>query len=154
MEVKASAFFTKEQQEQIRAAIMEAEKETSGEIRVHIETRLKGSVLDRAAWIFHKIGMHATENHNGVLFYLAVTKREFAIIGDGGINSVVPENFWDQTKEVLQEHFRKGNFTEGLIEGILLAGKQLKEHFPFLKNDTNELPDEISFDDPEKSTVL
>ncbi len=154
MEVKASTFFTKEQQEQIRAAITEAEKETSGEIRVHIETKLRGSVLDRAAWIFHRLGMHATENHNGVLFYLAVKNRQFAVIGDSGINAVVPKDFWDHTKEVLQNHFKEGKFAEGLIEGILTAGKQLREHFPFLKGDINELPDEISFDDPEKPPVL
>lgn len=154
MEVKASTFFTKEQQEKIRAAIMEAEKETSGEIRVHVETKVKGNVLDRAAWIFHKIGMHATEKHNGVLFYLAVTNRQFAVIGDSGINAMVPKNFWDQTKDVLQYHFKQGKFTEGLIEGILTAGLQLREHFPFLRGDINELPDEISFDDPEKPPVL
>src|SRR5512140_1422962 len=154
MEVKASTFFTKEQQEKIRAAIMEAEKETTGEIRVHIETKIRGSVLDRAAWIFHRIGMHATENHNGVLFYVAVKNRQFAIIGDRGINAVVPENFWDHTKEVLQYHFKQGKFTEGLIEGIHIAGTQLREHFPFLKGDVNELPDEISFDDHEKQPVL
>ena len=154
MEIKASAFFTKDQQLQIREAIKLAEKETSGEIRVQIESSVSGSVLDRAAWIFNKIGMHATENHNGVLFYLAVTNREFAVIGDGGINAVVPENFWDEIKETLQKHFKTGKFTEGLIEGILLAGNQLREHFPRKKDDINELPDEISFDDPEKPSVL
>ncbi len=154
MEVKASTFFNREQHEQIRSAIAEAEKETSGEIRVHIETKLNGSVLDRAAWIFRKIGMHATDSHNGVLFYLAVTNREFAVIGDGGINSVVPAGFWNRIMEILQENFRTGRFTEGLIEGILLTGKQLREHFPRMKDDVNELPDEISFDDPEKPATI
>lgn len=154
MEVKAAAFFTKDQQEQIREAIKLAEKETSGEIRIHVESRTSGSVLDRAAWIFKKIGMHATENHNGVLFYLAVANREFAVIGDGGINAVVPANFWDEIKDTLQKHFKSGKFTEGLIEGVLLAGNQLREHFPRMKDDINELSDEISFDDPEKPTVL
>jgi uncharacterized membrane protein len=154
MEVKASTFFSREQQEQIRSAIAEAEKETSGEIRVHIETKLNGSVLDRAAWIFRKIGMHATDSHNGVLFYFAVTNREFAVIGDGGINSVVPAGFWNRIMEILQENFRTGRFTEGLIEGILLTGKQLREHFPRMKDDVNELPDEISFDDPEKPATI
>jgi uncharacterized membrane protein len=149
MQEKASTFFTKEQQDQIRNAIKEAEGKTSGEIRVHIETRLNGSVLDRAAWIFGKLGMHTTERRNGVLFYLATENKEFAVIGDKGINALVPENFWDKIKEILVGHFRNGEFTEGLIEGILMAGNKLGEHFPISKDDKNELPDDISFDDPE-----
>jgi uncharacterized membrane protein len=154
MEIKASTFFTREQQEQIRDAIKEAEKETSGEIRVHIETSFKGNLLDRASWIFKKIGMHTTDDHNGVLFYLAVRNKEFAIIGDSGINSKVQKNFWDNIKGVLQKHFKSEKFTEGLIEGILLAGNQLKEHFPHMKDDINKLTDEISFDDPDKPAEL
>jgi len=150
MEIKASTFFTREEQIQIRDAIKKAEGETSGEIRVHIETKLSGNVLDRAAWIFKHIRMHETENRNGVLFYLAVRNKEFAIIGDGGINSRVPENFWDKTKNIIQKHFRTGKYSEGLIDGILIAGEQLKEHFPHKKDDRNELPDEISFDDTEQ----
>jgi uncharacterized membrane protein len=154
MEVKASTFFTREQQEQIRDAIKEAEKETSGEIRVHIETSFKGNVLDRASWIFNRIGMHATDDRNGVLFYLGVRNKVFAIIGDTGINSRVPKTFWDNIKKVLQERFKAGKFTEGLIEGIHIAGHQLKELFPIRKDDINELPDEISFDDPDKTAEL
>jgi uncharacterized membrane protein len=149
MEIKASSFFTREQQIQVRDAIKEAEGETSGEIRVHIETKLSGNVLDRAAWIFKRIGMLETQNRNGVLFYFALQNREFAIIGDGGINSKVPENFWDKIKKILQEHFSNGKYAEGLVEGILMAGMQLKEHFPRQKDDKNELPDKISFDDTE-----
>lgn len=149
MDIKASTFFTKEQQAQIRDAIKEAEKNTSGEIRVHIETNVSGNVLDRASWIFRKIGMHATDNRNGVLFYLAVRDKKFAIIGDKGINAVVPENFWDTTRDLLQTNFREGKFTEGLIEGILLSGKLLREHFPYMKDDVNELSDDISFDNPD-----
>jgi uncharacterized membrane protein len=149
MEVKASTFFSREQKLQIRDAIKEAEDETSGEIRVHIETKLAGNVLDRAAWIFDRIGMHETDNRNGVLFYFAVRSKEFAIIGDGGINSKVPDNFWDEIRNTILKYFRVGKYSEGLIEGILMAGRQLKEHFPHKKDDVNELPDEISFDDTE-----
>lgn len=149
METKASTFFTKEQQEQIRNAIKEAESVTSGEIRVHIETRLTGDVLDRAAWIFRKIGMHATDKRNGVLFFFAVRDHKFAIIGDRGINAVVPENFWDNIKKTFVEYFGEGKFTEGLINGILMAGTQLRKHFPASKDDINELPDDISFDEPD-----
>jgi len=147
MEIKASTFFTREEQIQIRDAIKEAEGETSGEIRIHLETKFSGNVLDRAAWIFKRIKMHETENRNGVLFYFAVQNKEFAIIGDGGINSKVASDFWDKIKNSLQKQFRNGKYAEGLIEGIIMAGMQLKEHFPHEKYDKNELPDEISFDD-------
>ena len=144
--MKASKFFTQEQQAQILAAVKEAENETSGEIRVHIETFCREDVLDRAAWIFKKLGMHSTAERNGVLFYLAISDKKFAVIGDAGINSKVPVGFWDDVKELLQENFRSGRFTEGLSEGIILAGTHLKKHFPHRKDDVNELPDEISFD--------
>ena len=94
--MKASSFFSKEQQAQILAAVRGAEKETSGEISVHIESSLNEDVLDRAAWLFHKLGMDKTADRNGVLFYLAVDDRKFAIIGDAGINSKVPAGFWDE----------------------------------------------------------
>jgi uncharacterized membrane protein len=144
--MKASSFFTREQQDLILASVKEAEKETSGEIKVHIETSFKGEVLDRAAWVFGKLGMHKTALRNGVLFYLAVKDRKFAIIGDAGINAKVSAGFWDEISELLRKNFREGKFTEGLSEGILLAGQQLKTHFPYMKDDINELSDEISFD--------
>ena len=144
--MKASTFFTEEQQAKILAAVKEAENETSGEVRVHIETFCKEDVLDRAAWIFKKLGMHSTAERNGVLFYLAISDKKFAVIGDAGINSKVPVGFWDDVKELLQENFRSGRFTEGLSDGIILAGTHLKKHFPHRKDDVNELPDEISFD--------
>ena len=144
--MKASSFFTKEQQAQILASVKEAEKATSGEIRVHIETSFTGDVLDRAAWIFGKLGMHKTAARNGVLFYLAVSDRKFAIIGDAGINAKVPAGFWDEISLLLQKNFKESKFAEGLSEGIILAGKQLKTHFPYSKDDVNELSDEISFD--------
>jgi len=147
--MKASTFFTKEQQAHIRSAIKEAEENTSGEIRVHFETSLRGDVLDRAAWIFKKIGMHKTSSRNGVLFYLAITDKKFAVIGDWGINKKVPEGFWDNIKSILEKYFREEKYSEGLAKGILMAGEQLKEHFPHKRDDINELPDEISYDIPE-----
>ncbi len=144
--MKAASFFTQEQQDRILAAVREAENETSGEIRVHIETYCSEDVLDRAAWVFNKLGMNKTAERNGVLFYLAVNDKKFAVIGDAGINSKVPEGFWDRVKELLQVKFREGNFTDGLSEGIILAGSHLKKHFPHRNDDVNELPDEISFD--------
>ena len=143
--MKASSFFSKEQQAQILASVREAEKETSGEIRVHIESKLKGDLLDRAAWLFKKLGMHKTAERNGVLFYLAVGDRKFAILGDAGINAKVPAGFWDDVSELMTKNFKEGKFTEGLSEGILMAGEHLKIHFPHRPDDVNELSDEISF---------
>ena len=144
--MKASSFFSKEQQAQILSAVKEAEMETSGEVRVHIESSLQGDVLDRAAWLFKKLGMDKTAERNGVLFYLALNDRKFAILGDAGINAKVPSGFWDDISEILKKNFKEGKFTEGLSEGILLAGEHLKIHFPHKQDDVNELPDEISFD--------
>ena len=117
--MNAASFFTKEQQAEIMSAIKQAEEASSGEIRVHIETTCPEDVLDRAAWIFNKLNMHKTADRNGVLFYLAVRDRKFPVIGDGGINAVVPEDFWEQIKETLQKYFREEKFTEGLTKGIL-----------------------------------
>jgi uncharacterized membrane protein len=138
-------FFTEQDQLAIKNAIIQAEKGTSGEIHVHIEDKFRGDVLDQASYIFKKLKMHETEQRNGVLFYLAVWNRKFAIIGDSGINSKVPEGFWDLIKEKMTEHFRNDRFSEGLQEGIKLAGEKLIEYFPYLENDANELSDEISF---------
>ncbi len=144
--MKASTFFTREQQEAITRAIGEAEHATSGEIRVHIETSCKGDVLDEAAWLFRNLGMHRTADRNGVLIYLALKERKFAIIGDTGINAVVPLGFWDNIRDHMKQRFSENLFAEGLTEGIIMAGEQLKEHFPHAKDDINELTDTISFD--------
>lgn len=151
--MKASTFFTPEQQEVIVRAIGEAEHATSGEIRVHVETSCKVNVLDEAAWLFKKVGMHKTADRNGVLIYLALKERSFAIIGDSGINAVLPAGFWDGIRDHMQSRFSKGHFTEGLAEGVQMAGEKLREHFPRSKNDVNELPDAISFDNDETATV-
>ena len=144
--MKASTFFTSEQQAAIVRAIGEAEHATSGEIRVHIETSCKADVLDEAAWLFRKVGMQKTADRNGVLIYLAVKERKFAIIGDTGINSVVPLGFWDEIRDHMKQRFSENRFTEGLTEGIIIAGQQLKEHFPHTRDDVNEIADTISFD--------
>jgi uncharacterized membrane protein len=141
----ASEFLTKEQKIKITDAIAQAELNTSGEIRLHIETRCSIDVLDRAALVFAKLDMHKTALRNGVLFYMAIQDKKFAILGDAGINAKVPADFWDTIKEKMAEHFKCGQFAEGLEKGILMAGKQLKEHFPRQNDDVNELSDEISF---------
>ena len=142
----ASQLFSPEQKAQIVSAIQEAEKQTSGEIQVHIESTCKGVVLDRAAQVFKLLKMYQTKERNGVLVYLAVVDHKFAILGDAGINAKVPSDFWESTKDLMASHFRQGKFTEGLIEGIHHAGDQLKTHFPYdHRDDQNELSNEVSF---------
>ena len=141
----AENFFSKTEKEKLLNAITLAEKNTSGEVRVHIDSLCKEEVLDRAAFIFNKLGMKNTKLRNGVLFYLAVKSKKFAIIGDSGINSVVPENFWNDVKENIAVHFSQGEFANGLCVGIEMAGEHLKKYFPHQEDDINELPDDISF---------
>lgn len=143
--MKPSEFFTKEQKKQITEAIKEAELNTSGEIRLHVEKRCKIDVMDRAAYIFDKLNMQKTEKRNGVLFYLSLEDRKFAILGDAGINAVTPDNFWDEIKDTILEHFKENKYTEGLVKGIKMAGDALKEYFPYQSDDVNELSNEISY---------
>ena len=138
-------FFSKEEKDDIKKAILNAELDTSGEIRVHVESECKEEVLDRAAFLFKKLGMENTSYRNGILFYLAINSQKFAIIGDQGINAVVPENFWVDIKTQMSEQFNNGKFADGLSEAISATGKHLKKHFPHHIDDINELPDEISF---------
>ncbi|MDD5570815.1 MAG: TPM domain-containing protein [Bacteroidales bacterium] len=141
-----SKFFTEEQKALIAEAIARAERETSGEIRLHIDSHCKGDVLDNAAYIFAKLKMHKTKLRNGVLFYLAVNNKKFAILGDAGINAVVPKNFWNDVKDKVISNFKEEKYTEGLIAGIEMAGYKLKEFFPYKEGeDKNELSDDISF---------
>lgn len=139
------ALFSESDQERIREAIEAAEKNTSGEIRISAEKNSKEDPLDRAANYFHKIGMDKTALRNGVLIYIATEDKKFAIIGDSGINQVVPADFWETTKEAMLEHFRVGDLVQGLITGIHMAGEKLKEYFPYSDGDKNELPDDISY---------
>ena len=142
--MNAKNFFTQDQKLAITKAITQSELQTSGEIRLHIDSNCEVNVLDSATLIFRKLKMHKTELRNGVLFYLAVSDKKFAILGDKGINEKVPENFWDNIKELMLDHFKKQQFTEGLCKGIEMAGEKLKTHFPLQSNDTNEITNEIS----------
>ena len=135
---------TAKEEEEIINAIVEAEKNTSGEIRVHIESSAKIDHFSRAQQIFHFLKMDNTKEGNGVLIYVAVDDRKFVIRGGEGIDKVVPKGFWDATKDVIAGHFKKGNFKQGIVEGILMAGKELEAHFPWNHNDVNELNDAIS----------
>jgi uncharacterized membrane protein len=138
-------FLGKENEKLIKKAIKKAEKVTSGEICLHIESSCKENVLDRAAWVFKTLEMHKTDQRNGVLIYLSIDDQKFAIIGDAGINAVVPPGFWDGVKTIMINRFTVREYAEGLIAGIEMAGEKLKEFFPWQKEDLNELSDEISY---------
>ena len=141
---KLEDFLSENDEKEIVKAIRTAESKTSGEIRVHIESSLQGNIEQHVLEVFHQLKMHNTKLQNGVLIYIAVNDKSFAIYGDKGINSVVDKDFWDSTKNVMQNHFKNADFKQGLIDGILKAGEELKAHFPWSIDDENELSNEIS----------
>ncbi|RCS26334.1 TPM domain-containing protein [Polaribacter sp. WD7] len=141
---KVEAFLTPQEEEEIIAAIRIAEQNTSGEIRVHIESSSEKDHYQRALEVFHLLKMNNTKDKNGVLIYVAVHDKKFVIYGDEGINKVVSKDFWNATKDVMQNHFKHKDFKKGLIDGILKAGEELKVHFPWQIDDINELSNEIS----------
>jgi uncharacterized membrane protein len=143
------ALFNDEEQQRIRQAIERAEKNTSGEIRICVEKTCSEDPLDRAASYFFKLEMEKTQLRNGVLIYLSTNDHKFAIIGDSGINQLVPADFWDKTKEAMLQRFKENDLIQGLVTGIERAGKQLQRYFPILTGDRNELSDDIAFMDGE-----
>jgi uncharacterized membrane protein len=138
-------FFSKEQQKAITNAIVQAELNTSGEIRVHVESYCKGNPMKRALSLFHSLEMNKTQLHNGVLFYIAFKSHKLAIIGDEAIHRHVKQSFWNEQSANMQALFAQNLYTEALVAAILAAGEKLKEHFPHAETDVNELSDEISF---------
>ena len=139
-------FFSADEQKRILEAIEKAEDHTSGEIRLHLEGRCPTEEpLDHAKELFFQLEMDKTAQRNGVLIYLATASHRFAILGDEGIHRVVPENFWEDVKELMVSHFREDDFGQGMVEGIARIGEKLHEFFPWQSDDANELPDEISF---------
>lgn len=143
---KPEQFFFKEEEEKIIKAIKEIENHTTTEIRVHITSKVKkGKILEEAKKTFLKIGMDKTKERTGVLFFFAIKNREFAIIGDEGINNKAGLDFWKETARKMENFFRKDEFGEGIVFGIYEIGNILKKYFPYNKNDNNELVDELSF---------
>ena len=135
---------TAEEEQEIILAILDAELNTYGEIRVHLESTSKIDHYQRAQEVFHVLKMDNTRQRNGVLIYVAVTDHKFVICGDEGIDQAVPNDFWNTTRDTMAAHFQKGEFKSGIIAGIESAGKELKAHFPWHPDDRNELPDAIS----------
>ena len=131
--------------EAIEVAIRSAEKHTSGEIRVHIDEHCEEDVLDRAAFMFSELDMHRTDARNGVLIYIAYQDHKMAILGDVGIHTQVGQDFWDDSRAKMIDHFREGNYTEGICIGVAAVGQKLKHYFPYQSDDTNELSNEVTF---------
>ncbi|MBI4711458.1 MAG: TPM domain-containing protein [Candidatus Omnitrophica bacterium] len=138
-------FFSKEEKRKILAAVREAEKNTSGEIRVHLEYHAQEPVYGHAQKVFQRIGMTKTAQRNGVLIFLATGNKKFAVWGDVGINEKVPEGFWNDVVHLMQDHFKQDKFAEGISEAVLRIGEKLKAYFPYETHDKNELPDHISY---------
>lgn len=138
-------FFQPEDEDRIIAAIQEAELNTSGEIRVHLEDNLKTAVLPAAEKTFLRLGMHKTEARNGVLIFIAPEKRQLAIVGDKGINEKVPEDFWGEERDIMLAHFKTGAYADGVCAAVQQVGAKLKTFFPYQSDDENELPDDISY---------
>lgn len=138
-------FIGKEDEGRLMASIREAEKNTSGEICVHFQKKIRGPVLDAALKTFKTLKLDQTASKNGVLIFIVPSSRQFAILGDKGINDIVPENFWDDIILDLQTYFKADKMVEGLCLNIEKIGEKLKTHFPYQSNDQNELPDEISY---------
>jgi uncharacterized membrane protein len=133
------------EQEKIKLSIEWAEKATSGEVRVCVESVCEKDAYERAIECFFDLEMQNTKLRNGVLVYVALDAHKFAIIGDDGINKLVADDFWDSTKSLMLEKFKAGEIAEGISVGIIEAGKQLKKYFPYLNDDSNELSDDIVF---------
>ncbi|MCP4547388.1 MAG: TPM domain-containing protein [bacterium] len=149
---KPRKFFTTDEQQAIVEAIKKAELRTSGEIRCHIERDVPkkkpaaGDPYLRARQVFEKLGMHATDLRNGVLVYLAVRSRQFAIVGDEELHKKVGDTFWRGIAGEMTDRFKRDDFAGGMSGGILSIGESLSEHFPYQSDDVNELPDDISFE--------
>ena len=143
--MKVKEFIGEQGNTAIVSAIKEAELNTSGEIRVHLENNCKDDPVERAVHIFNHLKMYDTKDRNGVLIYVAIKSKKFAIIGDSGINQSVPSDFWDGIKERMKGHFVAGGYVEGITTAIREAGISLGEFFPYQLDDVNEQPDEISF---------
>lgn len=144
---KKIKFFTPEEKQQIKDAILKAEQNTSGEVRVFVESRCSYmDAIDRAAEIFLSLKMEKTELRNGVLVYLAMEDHQVAVFGDEGIHQKVGNEFWDKEVKMMVDNFTRHHYSEGITQCVLDIGDALHAHFPYDKRiDKNELPDDIVF---------
>lgn len=137
--------FTEAEEKRIVLAVKEAENDTSGEIRVHVDRYCKTNPLLKAQNLFTHLKLNETELKNGVIIYVSIDDKQVAVYGDQGINDLVEPDFWDTTLQKMTDLFKNGQLVDGICAGLKEAGERLKEHFPKLDNDINELPDEISY---------
>lgn len=146
---KKKEFFSVEQKERIVAAIQAMEQQTSGEIRVYVESKNPFmDPVDRAAEVFFKLKMEKTDERNGVLLYIATRHKELALFGDEGIYKATGAEYWNNAVKNMMSHFNGDDICEGMVQCIRQVGETLKEKFPYNKTeDKNELPDEIVFGD-------
>ena len=142
----AITILNREEDRRVVEAIKQAELNTSGEIKVHIENHCRGDVKERSLVVFNRLKLNETKLHNGVLIYLAARDHKFAILGDEGINKVVEDGFWNDVKDLMMNHFKEGRFADGLEQGIQRCGEKLKNYFPCQSDNTNEIPDDISYE--------
>ncbi len=142
----AITILNREEDRRVVEAIKQAELNTSGEIKVHIENHCRGDVEERSLVVFNRLKLNETKLHNGVLIYLAARDHKFAILGDEGINKVVEDGFWNDVKDLMINHFKEGRFADGLEQGIQRCGEKLKNYFPRQSDNTNEIPDDISYE--------
>jgi len=141
-------FLARLDQPRIVAAIQDAERATSGEIRIHVQPKAMGADLRNVAErTFERLGMTKTALRNGVLLFIATEEQRFVILGDKGIDDKVPAGFWDEIAAKLTIRFRNGQFTDGIVEAIEAAGAHLGEYFPRAADDVNELSDEIDVEE-------
>lgn len=140
-------YFSPEEEEQIISAIRLAEEMTSGEIRVHISQKADSdSSLEVTKSIFQELRMFNTQQRNAVLLHISFGSKTFCIFGDEGIDNVVPNDFWETTRDIIQSHFKNGKIVEGICQGVKNVGKELKQHFPLRLDNKNELADDITYD--------
>lgn len=148
--MRAKDFLTKEESKAVVDAIKKAEYRTSGEIRVHIDNKCSSDPKEKALRTFHMLNMGETAAKNAVLIYVACESRKFAVLGDKGINNKVPSDFWKDVCQLMGTHFSQGRNAQALIDAVALVGEKLKDFFPYMEDDVNELSDEISIGEDEE----
>lgn len=143
--VAIEEWLTNDERARVRSAIREAERHTSGEIRVHLDIPILDEVLEHAAFVFRDLGMDRTKERNGVLIYVSVPGRQVAVIGDAGIHAKLGHDYWQEVLGAILAHFREDRFCDGLCAGVAMLGEKLRQHFPRRGDDRNELSDDVSF---------
>ncbi len=137
------SFFSVAEEKRIISAIKRFEKISSGEIRVHIDDSEVTDIMDRAKKAFIALKMNETVDRNGVLFYISTKRNGFVVLGDVGVDKIIPDGFWEEVRDEVLKYFKKNKRIDGILKGIKITGNFIKDHFPY-KNEVNELPDEIS----------